>query len=91
MDTQGSAENSFLDQDVIARAATVRSERNRFLRASCAKLVGSLLAALRAGRMRRKLGALSDRQLSDAGIDLTLAGRGKSAAAQPNPGVEGSR
>jgi hypothetical protein len=36
---------------------------------------------LRAAALRRKLAQLSDRQLSDAGIDPTLAGRGKAVAA----------
>jgi hypothetical protein len=32
---------------------------------------------------QRELAALSDRQLRDAGIDLSLAGRSKAAAASP--------
>lgn len=40
-----------------------------------------IATALKSFRQRWLLAALSDRQLRDAGIDPTLAGRGKAAAA----------
>lgn len=91
MDTRRSAESIYLEQDIIARTAAARSARDRVLRESCGKLFGALLAALRAGGLRRELFALSNRQLTDAGIDLTTAGRGKAAAARPDPDFGGSR
>lgn len=39
------------------------------------------------GARRRALRQLSNRQLGDAGIDLTDAGRGKAVAAAFNPGL----
>lgn len=91
MDMRRRAESVHFDLDIIARTAAARSARNRVLREGCVKVFGSLLSALRASGMRRELFALSDRQLTDAGIDLTRAGRGKAAAARPDPNLEGSR
>ena len=90
MDMSGNSESHSLDRDVAARSANARSLRNGYLRASCAKLIGLLLAALH-GSKRRKLTSLSDRQLTDAGIDPAAAGRGKAVAAQPIPDFGGSR
>jgi uncharacterized protein YjiS (DUF1127 family) len=81
---------AFLEQDTVARVATVRSARDRVLRAMWDNVFGALVAALRSGRKRRELISLSDRQLTDAGIDLTAAGRGKAAAARQDPNLEGS-
>jgi uncharacterized protein YjiS (DUF1127 family) len=46
-----------------------------------ASLVAAVLQPCRAIVQRRALAALSDRQLHDAGIDLSLAGRGRAAVA----------
>jgi uncharacterized protein YjiS (DUF1127 family) len=48
-----------------------------------ATLVAAFLEPWRARARQRALAALSDRQLRDAGIDLSLAGRGRAAAASP--------
>jgi hypothetical protein len=91
IDMQENLGRPSLNRDVIAGTARARSARSRHLRAGFAKFMGLLLAAFRIGGMRRKLISLSDRQLTDAGIDLTVAGRGKAAAARPDPNFEGSR
>ena len=40
---------------------------------------------------RRQLAGLSDRQLRDAGIDLSLVRCGPAVAARPDPNLEGMR
>lgn len=91
MNTPTNSENRLPDQDLLARTAALRSARLQYLRARWARLFGTMVAALRAGGMRRELISLSDRQLRDAGIDLTLAGRGKAAAVKPGSSHAGSR
>jgi uncharacterized protein YjiS (DUF1127 family) len=49
------------------------------------------LAARFQAPSRATLKSLSNRQLADAGIDLTVAGRGKAVAAEPDPNLEGLR
>ena len=48
----------------------------------------SIGMALRARREQRELSVLSDRQLTDAGVDLAAAGRGRAVAARPNPNLQ---
>ena len=55
--------------------------------AAASALPNALAGRLRAGRARRVLAALTDRQLRDAGIDLTAAGRGKAAAVRFDPNL----
>ena len=43
-------------------------------------MVAAVILSLRRSALRREIAALSDRQLRDAGIDLSLAGRGRAAA-----------
>jgi hypothetical protein len=43
--------------------------------------IAAVTVAVKRAWHRRKLATLSDRQLRDAGIDLSAAGRGKAAAA----------
>lgn len=88
---QGNAGRPFQGQDVTSRIMAVRYARDHWLWAGCVKLMGALPAAFQAGRKRRKLASLSDSQLSDAGIDRTVAGRGKAAAAQLDPNLAGLR
>ena len=52
-----------------------------FLRSRLALAIAGLAKRLQLRSNRRALADLSDRQLRDAGIDLSLAGRGKAAAA----------
>lgn len=87
MDKSSDPKNPFGDRDVVGRTVTIREARYRWLLARWEAFVASLGAS---GR-RRGLVSLSDRQLRDAGIDLSLAGRGKAAAARPNAGAAGLR
>ncbi len=53
--------------------------------------VARVVAAFRRRTHDRTLAGLSDRQLRDAGIDLSLARRGPAIAARPDPNLEGLR
>jgi uncharacterized protein YjiS (DUF1127 family) len=75
----------FSGHDVVSRVAAVRAVRFRWLLARCSRLI----AWLGSGGKRRQLAELSNRQLHDAGIDLSRAGRGKAAAVRVDPGVTG--
>ena len=71
--------------------ATVRNARDMWLLKSSVRWLRRLWTTSFSARKKRYLNSLSDRQLKDAGIDLTLAGRGKSAAARLDPNLEGLR
>lgn len=58
---------------------------------SLAGLFFSLKRRLAAYWRGRNLRALSDRQLRDAGIDLSHAGRGRSAAVTADPNIDSGR
>jgi hypothetical protein len=77
-------------QDISYRIQMLRVARRLFPRLLMSRCVSSIDRQMRLYRLRR-LGLLSDRQLNDAGIDLTLAGRGKAAAACLDPNLEGLR
>lgn len=85
MDELGRPRAVFGDHDVVSRAGAVRAARFRWLLARCSRLI----EWLGSGGKRRQLTELSDRQLHDAGIDLSRAGRGKAAAVRLHPGVTG--
>lgn len=87
MDKPKNPSYPFGDRDVVERTAAVRDARYRWLRVRWERLLSRLVA----GARRRRLASLSDRQLRNAGIDLTLAGRGKAVAARPNAGAAGLR
>ncbi|AZN70036.1 hypothetical protein D5400_01005 [Georhizobium profundi] len=77
----------FVAQDAGTRVAAVSHGRDIWL---YRLLVRLWKAPLRAWH-RRYLASLSDRQLLDAGIDLTRAGRGRGSAARLDPNLEGLR
>ena len=85
MDDLGRPGGVFGDHDVVSRAGAVRAARFRWLLAKCNRLI----EWLGSGGKRRQLAELSNRQLLDAGIDLSRAGRGKAAAVRLNPRVTG--
>jgi uncharacterized protein YjiS (DUF1127 family) len=63
----------------------------RFLRNGTRRLARSGANVLRGVLRRRILSRLSDRQLRDAGICPSEAGRRRRSAVEPNPNLEGLR
>lgn len=83
----GEQKFEFIAQDAGTRVAAVSHARDIWL---YRLLVRLWKAPLRAWR-KRYLTSLTDRQLLDAGIDLTQAGKGRASAARLDPNLEGLR